>query len=45
MVGSGWSSHLFAEKSADSQCSHMASFAASDVAMYSPSMVDKVVHS
>ena len=45
MVGVGWLSHLFVEKSVDSRCSHMASFVASDGAMCSASMVDRAVHS
>ena len=35
MVGVGRSSRLSAEKSADNLCTHTASFAASDAAMYS----------
>ena len=46
MVGAGRSSRVFAEKSADSRCSHTTSFTASDAAMwYSASVVDRVVHS
>ena len=45
MVGVGWSVCLFAEKSADSRCIQAASFVASNAAMYSTSVVDKVVHS
>ena len=43
MVGVGWSSRLFAEKSVDSRCNQMASFVASDAAMYSASVMDKAV--
>ena len=45
MVNATWSSRHFAEKSVDSRCSQMASFAASDVVMYSAFVVDRVVHS
>ena len=45
MVGAGWLSGLFAEKSADNRCIQTASFVASDVAMYSTFVVDKAVHS
>ena len=45
MVGAGWLSRIFVDKSADSRCSHMASFVASDVVMYSAFVVDMVVHS
>ena len=45
MVCVGQSSRLFAEKLVDRRCNHTTSFVASDVAMYSASMVDRVVHS
>ena len=44
MVDVGRSSCLFAEKSHDCRRSHTASFVAFDVAMYSASMVDRVVN-
>ena len=45
MVGVGRSIQFVAEKSTDNRCNQIASFVASDVAMYSASMVDTVVHS
>ena len=40
MVCVEWSIQLVVEKSVDSHCSQIASFVASDVAMYSASVVD-----
>ena len=45
MVGVGWSSRSFAEKSVGNRCGYTNSFAASDVDMYSAFVVDNVVHS
>ena len=45
MVGVGRSTCLFVEKLANRRCNHKISFVASDVAMYSASVVDRVVHS
>ena len=45
MVGAGRSIQLVDEKSIDSRCNQIASFVASDVAMYSASVVDRVMHS
>ena len=45
VVGVGWSSHLFTEKSIVSRCSQTASFVTFDVAMYSASVVERAMHS
>ena len=44
-VGARWSFWLLAKKRANSGCSQMASFAASDGTMYAASIVESVVHS
>ena len=45
MVSGGWLIRLVAEKLADRRCNHIASFIASDVAMYSAFVFDRAMHS
>ena len=42
-VSARWPFWLLAEKSVDSRCSQMASLVASDVAMYSASIIESVM--